>query len=68
MSVYEESDEYCPHCDNHYVSRCDRHLGGTDLPRTACSFWKPRYLRLRLVLRLGTPVWMLGVYLGHLAI
>jgi uncharacterized CHY-type Zn-finger protein len=22
MSVYEESDEYCPHCDNHYVSPC----------------------------------------------
>jgi Zn finger protein HypA/HybF involved in hydrogenase expression len=20
MTVYEESDEYCPHCDNHYVS------------------------------------------------
>jgi len=19
MSKYEESDEYCPHCDNHYV-------------------------------------------------
>ncbi|TFK44989.1 CHY zinc finger-domain-containing protein [Crucibulum laeve] len=19
MSMYEESDEYCPHCDNHYV-------------------------------------------------
>ncbi|KAJ7033468.1 hypothetical protein C8F04DRAFT_625537 [Mycena alexandri] len=19
MSVYEDSDEYCPHCDNHYV-------------------------------------------------
>jgi len=19
MSVYEESDEYCPHCDNYYV-------------------------------------------------
>ncbi|KAL9712107.1 hypothetical protein Ac2012v2_005183 [Leucoagaricus gongylophorus] len=19
MLVYEESDEYCPHCDNHYV-------------------------------------------------
>ncbi|KNZ74047.1 hypothetical protein J132_08357 [Termitomyces sp. J132] len=19
MSSYEESDEYCPHCDNHYV-------------------------------------------------
>ncbi|KAG8860552.1 hypothetical protein FRB96_003806 [Tulasnella sp. 330] len=19
MEVYEESDEYCPHCDNHYV-------------------------------------------------
>eukprot|EP00744_Colponema_vietnamica_P001374 GILI01002277.1.p3 GENE.GILI01002277.1~~GILI01002277.1.p3 ORF type:complete len:114 (-),score=15.03 GILI01002277.1:282-623(-) len=19
MSVYDESDEYCPHCDNHYV-------------------------------------------------
>jgi len=19
MSVYEESDEYCPHCDNHYI-------------------------------------------------
>jgi hypothetical protein len=20
MSVYDEADEYCPHCDNHYVS------------------------------------------------
>ena len=20
MTEYEESDEYCPHCDNHYVS------------------------------------------------
>ena len=20
MTAYEESDEYCPHCDNHYVS------------------------------------------------
>ncbi len=20
MSAYEESDEFCPHCDNHYVS------------------------------------------------
>lgn len=20
MAEYEESDEYCPHCDNHYVS------------------------------------------------
>ncbi|KAJ7687177.1 hypothetical protein B0H17DRAFT_1070775, partial [Mycena rosella] len=19
VAVYEESDEYCPHCDNHYV-------------------------------------------------
>jgi len=19
MSTYEEGDEYCPHCDNHYV-------------------------------------------------
>ena len=19
MAAYEESDEYCPHCDNHYV-------------------------------------------------
>jgi hypothetical protein len=19
MNAYEESDEYCPHCDNHYV-------------------------------------------------
>lgn len=29
MANYEESDEYCPHCDNHYVSadrlRCDVH-------------------------------------------
>ena len=24
MSVYEESDEYCPHCDNHYVSPVGR--------------------------------------------
>lgn len=21
MSAYEESDEYCPYCDNHYVRR-----------------------------------------------
>ena len=21
MANYEESDEYCPHCDNHYVRR-----------------------------------------------
>ncbi|KAI0752796.1 CHY zinc finger-domain-containing protein [Daedaleopsis nitida] len=21
MSEYDESDEYCPHCDNHYVSQ-----------------------------------------------
>ena len=20
MTTYEEADEYCPHCDNHYVS------------------------------------------------
>lgn len=19
MSIFEESDEYCPHCDNHFV-------------------------------------------------
>ena len=19
MAVYEDADEYCPHCDNHYV-------------------------------------------------
>lgn len=26
MSNYEESDEFCPHCDNHYVSGIDRIL------------------------------------------
>lgn len=20
LTAYEDSDEYCPHCDNHYVS------------------------------------------------
>ena len=25
MSTYEESDEYCPHCDNHYVSLSKQH-------------------------------------------
>lgn len=20
MSLFEEADEYCPHCDNHFVS------------------------------------------------
>ena len=24
MAAYEESDEYCPHCDNHYVRRVPR--------------------------------------------
>lgn len=23
VSEYEESDEYCPHCDNHYVCFCN---------------------------------------------
>lgn len=23
MQAYEESDEYCPHCDNHYVRAAD---------------------------------------------
>lgn len=31
MTVYEESDEYCPHCDNHYVRRLRRwHRGLAD--------------------------------------
>lgn len=25
MSVYEEADEYCPHCDNPYVSCISHH-------------------------------------------
>lgn len=28
MEVYEESDEYCPHCDNHYVSPSSWNRGG----------------------------------------
>jgi len=28
MGHYEDSDEYCPHCDNHYVRLCS-------LPRSA---------------------------------
>lgn len=23
MAVFEEADEYCPHCDNHFVSSCE---------------------------------------------
>lgn len=30
METYEESDEFCPHCDNHYVR-----LSLTPLPRSA---------------------------------
>ena len=26
LSVYEESDEYCPHCDNHYVIEAETKL------------------------------------------
>lgn len=28
MDAYEESDEYCPHCDNHYVSWSMSRLSG----------------------------------------
>jgi hypothetical protein len=28
MTQFEESDEYCPHCDNHYVSKTQFHLDG----------------------------------------
>jgi hypothetical protein len=26
MTAYEEADEYCPHCDNQYVSYSCHHL------------------------------------------
>ena len=34
MTNYEESDEYCPHCDNHYVS-------------SVCRFWSQREANVR---------------------
>lgn len=27
MAQYEPEDEYCPHCDNHYVRRTDLRIG-----------------------------------------
>jgi hypothetical protein len=37
MTAYEESDEYCPHCDNHYV-RCFAYA--VTLPHPYSS-WRP---------------------------
>ena len=32
MKAYEESDEFCPHCDNHYVS-----ANLTNTPMSRCN-------------------------------
>lgn len=50
MSVYEESDEYCPHCDNHYV-RLARSL----------SRASPQYDVHRQVIEAKTPQAVIGV-------
>lgn len=47
MTNYEDSDEYCPHCDNHYV-RADR---------AACRV----LMRVRQVIDAKTPQAVLGV-------
>ncbi|KAJ7286847.1 hypothetical protein C8J57DRAFT_1495339 [Mycena rebaudengoi] len=37
MTVYEESDEYCPHCDNHYVIDAKTASGGCRCGRGGCA-------------------------------
>ena len=64
MSNYEESDEYCPHCDNHYVSVWDYemdvrrfmfvslhpgHWCKSSESRSCCwNWWYPKGLSVRL--------------------
>lgn len=31
MTAYEEADEYCPHCDNQYVSAYTSMYGRSDM-------------------------------------
>lgn len=53
MSTFEEADEYCPHCDNPYVSRgrLGTRMSRADMGRSSrrrsprrCWVWKARML------------------------
>jgi transposase-like protein len=47
MEVFEESDEYCPHCDNHFVRayRFDYYV--RPKPDSVYNrLWTPRFLKL----------------------
>lgn len=58
MSKYEEADEYCPHCDNHYVRRRNRF----PLSRVLASrFRGPDGSSCGQVIEAKTPNAMLGV-------
>jgi len=48
ITTYEESDEYCPHCDNHYVS-------------PLCLVVSARLLNVLQVLEAKTPHAVVGV-------
>jgi uncharacterized CHY-type Zn-finger protein len=59
MTVYEESDEYCPHCDNHYVRPCWCTVLYADINFLARSS-KQRHPKLPLGLRERMHVLMHG--------
>lgn len=46
MSVYDDADEYCPHCDNHYV-RLQGHFH-ENTANTETSYFLPSVLQKRV--------------------
>ena len=68
MSVYEESDEYCPHCDNHYVRSsqiiCRITLAQLSHPFSVYRLSRRRHRRLPLGLRERTHASMHGTSLS----
>lgn len=63
MTAFEESDEYCPHCDNHFVRRAE----SKELPRSDPDYtersnrsWTPRPRRRCCRLRETTRGWTRG--------
>lgn len=63
MTNYEESDEYCPHCDNHYVSAM-RSLCVPGLRTCVGRSSRQRHRRPWSVSRVRMLGWMHGEYSG----
>lgn len=60
MSTYEESDEYCPHCDNHYVRRSLVHHSSDTSSVYKYRLSKPSHPKLLSAWKVTTREWITG--------